>query len=379
MNQQDSGGKEPRDYAGSGAQNCTSHPQTNEQLFPFIRDEEAEEANRLYESVFGEKRSLETWRWKFRENPFWKHARWHVAKHDGKIIAAYPLVAVKFKVNDGEAFAGLAVETAVAPEWRGIAIFGILQGLVEVGIRENPREGRLFCFGFPTREHYKIGKRLLGYDDVGAVTVMRKRLSLAGRVAKLTRSRTLVRLARMASNPLWWMRQGSPKKGKSKIEIIETFDARFDEFWERAKDVVAPILVCRDRQYLRWRYEERPDVSYTTLACTESGRLEGFIVLRINPGLVRKAFIADFLCLEEEKATQLISASLEFLRASGADILTGWCVKHHFLYRVLKKAGFEELEHSRALVLKTDETVQAKDFLTDFANWYVTLGDSDGV
>jgi len=352
-----------------------------EWLRPLLPEEE-EKANLLFESVFGKKRSIETWRWKFRDSPLAAYGSFLTAEQDGRLVAIFPVLPLRLKVGSGEVTAAQPVEVCVAPEWHGPAAIIILKELLAFANRESKRLGRAFAFGFPNEPHYLIGKELLGYRDIGRISVMRRHLTLAHLAARCTRKRSLVSAARRFSR-LLLNRSIVRKKFRGgmedlRIERVPRFDERFDRLWEKAKDI-APILIKRDSSYLQWRFSRCPEARYITLGCFRGNSLEGYSVLRLKQNLLNEGFIADIFAPGEDAARFLLGASVDFLAAAGADSVTAWCVKHHFLFRQLRALGFKEMESSVPLVFMPIAETCRQDLISDFQNWYITLGDSDGV
>jgi len=271
------------------------------------------------------------------------------------------------------------VDVAIYREYRGRQLIVLLFQVCPAYCRAR---GIRFAFGFPNEAHYGAGRELLGYRDVGQVLLMRRYLNPGLFVAKLTQSPRILDWTRPLGNrlvrALYGRRWARPVEGWT-IECIPSFDERFDRFWERMANVY-PVMVARHRNYLNWRYVERPDVRYTTYAATREGELQGYVVLSLQRRIALQGLVADLLAEDDATMDVLLQRALTHFLDRSADMVSCWALPQTDLYRALRRLGFIQRRVAAPLVCMVfDHDTVDEAFLCDSRNWYVTMGDSDGV
>lgn len=140
-------------------------------------------------------------------------------------------------------------------------------------------------------------------------------------------------------------------------------------------------MIIRDRQYLNWRYCQRPDQTYTLYGVERGSELEGFLVARITTFQgVRWGYIIDFLAPEKERGvlSSLIAAALEDFRRSEAAAVT--CYATDPAARgALFRAGFlpapqrEPIRFMRRMQGTREDLAK----FSALKLWYLTAGDGD--
>jgi hypothetical protein len=283
-------------------------------------------------------------------------------------------------VYQGEVlFAAQPVNIAIRADYRGRRLIATL-------FRTQPplarAEGVRFGFGFPNELHYPVGKEVLGYRDVGEVLLMRRYLNPGLFLAKLVRIPKTLDWTRPLGKRLAWAlygRRWARAVEEWTIEYVPSFDQRFDRFWERMVNVY-PIMVARHRNYLNWRYVERPDVQYTTYAVTREGALQGFVVLSVQHRIVLQGLVADLLAVDKTTTEVLLQRALTHFLERGVDMVSCWALPATDLCRTLRRFGFIQRRVAAPLVCMVfDHDAIDEAFLCNPRNWYVTMGDSDGV
>lgn len=228
-------------------------------------------------------------------------------------------------------------------------------------------------------------KRILGdHVDICAVPMMLRPLRLGGIARRKLRSRFLGRVADVAGRfvlPLVFRESRSSTEDRT-FEIVETFDDRFDRFWERVAPTFSHLSV-RDAAFLNWRYRDIPCRSYTSFAALRGGELVGWVVTRwIRAGGLDKARIVDMLASREDADTwrYLIHGVVAHYRAAGADLVHGLGSTVAPVMDAYRACGFRtNPEHARTAqyIAYTSSDAVDKDAFYRGDNWYVTLGDAD--
>jgi hypothetical protein len=335
--------------------------------------------NNLYNVVFGTDRSLAEWHWKYDDSPRGATKLIYVLEDEGRIVGQYANLTLDAVYRGELLFAAQPVDIAIHADYRGRRLIGRLFQTQPALARA---EGVRFGFGFPNEAHYRAGKQVLGYRDVGRILLMRRYLNPGLVLGKLTRSRRVLEATRPLGNKLAGLlyRRGlGQPDGERTIEEIARFDERFDFFCERMTHVY-PIMVARHRHYLNWRYIDRPDVKYTTYAAMQGAELQGYVVLSMQRRMVLQGLVADLLAVDDATTHLLLRRALTHFLDQGADMVSCWALPHTGLYRTLQHLSFSRRRVAAVLVsMVFDHEMIDEAFLGDPRNWYVAMGDSDGV
>lgn len=308
----------------------------------------------LFSRSFHLPRSIEHWRWKFRENP-WGRERIAVARTaDGELAAQYAGYAVPF-FSGGDSFLSHHIgDTMTAREVRHIG-----RGPTSVLGRTAQHFYETFCcgqvafnYGFNVANIQKFSLRFLRSELVEPVTY---------RVLDL-RSNRLPALSRAER----WLRG-------CRLRLVRDVDGSWDRFFAN----VAPsyeFLVRRDADYVRWRYLDCPDISYVVVAMERWRRLAGWLVFRIDGS---RLTIGDLLIDPAE--TPLVMLALRHLAGVyPIDAIDGWFPSRpRWLDEALRSFGFETRDEPQGLSLMCvpfempDAAKRMRESL------YYTKGDSD--
>lgn len=209
-------------------------------------------------------RSLEHFRWKYRDDPF-GHERISLAFAGAQLVGHYAGYAVPFRIYDGmkrrELDTNQIGDTMTDPSVRHIGRGpSSVLGRTALHFYEHFCEGRVaFNYGFNVANIQKFSLRFLRSDRVEPVPYR-----VAAPLPPIARSER-------------WMRGYS-------FEHVRDTTSEFDALFER----VAPVYrfcVTRKAAYIKWRYllfHDQPD--YVVVAVRKWRRLVGWIVYRIRDG-----------------------------------------------------------------------------------------------
>ncbi len=348
------------------------------------RDGEETEINDLFNSIFNEKRPIEEWIWKFKGNPLSGINLISVAERDGKIVGQYACIPCLFKYKDRIVKVSYVVDNFVLPEFRG-GVKGTQWRMFRLDCEVSVNENISYGMGFPNRETYIIGKRFLKYSDFGSVPVLFKRLNW--RLAIENRFPWLppfiINTAGKLSNQGYkilasTLNRKSP--GGLKIRTVDSFDDKFDAFWDKVKGQYG-IIGVRDRRYLQWRYR-KPGTRYEIFVSEIAGEMVGYVVLSIRQEEEHIiGYIMDILVDEQvEAGPALIRQALLRFLSGRVDYVRCWMMQDKILYETLRSNGF--------VARKVDQTIKGvylifdnkniePSYIGDCQNWYITMGDSD--
>jgi len=338
--------------------------------------------NELFRKVFGVDRSLEEWRWKFRDEGREHLSLIHLACDGERIVGQYAAVGARFKFGPAEAVATQPVDNMIDPDSRqGLGRARMQRAMFQDGLAAGRAAGVAMAYGFPNREAYRVGKKVLGYCDLGAMEARLRSLTWARHVRRFIGDGRLARIVGRLHAPIHraWLRLRGPGPDDAAARCASDFDERLDRLWAEASRSFG-VLAVRDREYLRWRYGRRPGAPYTLLLLERGGDLIGYTVLTVKEGPVRIGCVVDIFSLPGEGiAEKLTVASLEHFLSEGADLAEVW-LQPGGRYEKVLRAYFPRASQDPVHVVYQvlDEDLDGR-FVSDFSNWHITMGDADGI
>ena len=338
--------------------------------------------NELFRRVFLRERSPEEWDWKFKAGPMGRLRFIHLACDRERIVGQMAGLPTKFLCHGRLVLAVQPVDNMLDPEYRGgLGKSRMQRALFQDGESAARESGVALGYGFPNPEAYRVGTRLLGYADLGAIAVRQRSLTWARHARKLTGNgwaaagvgRIHSRVQRHALRPRVPLPPGAA------VRQAECFDARFDRLWEQASASFG-MLAVRDRRFLNWRYRERPGARYTVLTLERADNLLGYAVLASRGGEVRTGFVADLLCLPGEGlAEPLLAASILHFLEQGLDLAECWSLPGGRYEEPIRRYFPRQLAEPVRAVIKIYEGAVDRQEAANISNWHITMGDSDGV
>ena len=319
--------------------------------------------NNLFNTTFCQKRSMNEWRWKFKQNPAGA-SRIFVAEKDKNIIGHFGAIPLRVYI-DGDIFvAHQYLDAMVDFSYRKEGLFS---NIFKYSLSRT-KVSRKFEMGFPNKVTYDLETSKLnfarGLGEVG-----------------LYINYNLLAANKVNYNPAFL-------KTKS-IFKVDIFDERFDLFWEK----VSPghiISLVKDRDYLNWRYILKPQSFYSIFAIQDKNEVNGFIVLKIIEAMgYKKGCIVDILSLKNAKIIQeLLLYGLHYFDNQGVNLVTTY-VKDSFVSNILLQLNFVKVENEKIakkyniekmwLVVHNSNPGIKEEKLYNRENWRVILGDSDWI
>ena len=232
-------------------------------------------------------------------------------------------------------------------------------------------------YGLPNQSALGVIRRV-GYHVMGNLTrcvkVLRcgRYLRSPSRLSMLARaSAPLIDLAMRAFSADTWHR----RRGR-RVELIQSFDGRFDDLWSR----VAPhttITAVRDSRFLNWRYAQCPLVQYSTLGLLSPDRkLLGYVCCYL--GADRQLRAVDLLADDTaDTVPDLLCALTAYARRCRAASISIEFLNAPHLQQPLRRLGFRPRECPVAV---TAHPAPANNLGIDpglLANWCFLRGDED--
>ncbi|HYI10577.1 MAG TPA: GNAT family N-acetyltransferase [Thermoanaerobaculia bacterium] len=258
-------------------------------------------------------RSLEHFRWKYRQNPF-GNERISLTYSGGALAGHYSGYPVPFRAYGKDVLAQHIGDTMTDVAYRHIGRGpSSVLGRTALHFYENFCEGQVaFNYGFNVANIQKFSLRFLRSDRVEPVTY---------RVAQ-----PFPPIRRYER----WLRGYS-------LEIARQTDEEWDTLFERAAPAYR-FCVRRDAAYVRWRYLAVPAGPYHVVAVRKWRRLVGWIAFRIRENrfaLGDALFHPDF--------TDAVQVALRHIVPSyPVDVIEGWFPpRPQWLDATLTNLGFE--------------------------------------
>ena len=266
-------------------------------------DEHAIQA--VYETVFGRKRSLAEWRWRFQGAPAGP-GMLHVLENEDGIVGHIAHIPFPTWVDGQRLVVGQGGDTMTLPACRGK---GGMRRLVEASLSEHIYDLRL---NFPSAMARPLFVRYGAGTVVAALPSWVRRHSLThplpGLVTPLART-ALTAGSFAADRP----------RPRVAVEALDELGAEVDEL-AAASASFARCIRIRDSAYLRWRWLAQPDARWEIRAArAEDGRLTGISVLGLEAGAHgRTGWINDLLAPDLPTLRALLLDGVAQTRRAGS-------------------------------------------------------------
>jgi hypothetical protein len=353
-------------------------------IIRMYRDGEEKEINDLFNSIFNEKRPLEEWIWKFKENPLSGINLISVAEIQGEIVGQYACIPCLFKYKDMIVKVSYVVDNFVLPEFRG-GVKGTQWRMFRHDCEISVIENVAFGMGFPNREAYIIGKRFLKYSDFGSVPVLFKRLNWRLSIEKRFPwlPQFIINITKKFSNLGYKILISTLNRNRSgavNVRPVDSFDHKFDAFWEKVKGQYG-IIGVRDRRYLEWRYR-KPGKKHEIFIADIAGEMVGYMVLSVRKEEKHIiGYIMDILVDERvEAGSALVRQALLRFLSDKVDYVRCWMMQDKKLYKTLREYGFVKRDGDQTIkgvYLIFDGKNIDDAYIGNSGNWYLSMGDSD--
>jgi hypothetical protein len=278
---------------------------------------------------------MKHWVWEYKENPFGKDV-W-IAEHGGQIVACHAHVLVNIKVREKTWKSCIGADSMTHPNFRRR---GLQRKMEDVSHDELVKAGIYFAYYFPGEVFHRHQRRGKNYD-VCKMPIMIKVFNTDRILMELFRSRLLARVLSVWLNPVIGVFFRSKKKPvieKVKTTRIVQFDDRINDLWKNVSRYF-DIIVVRNKEYLNWRYFQRPNSNFKVLLAKEEGKILGYIVFSFRD---EKGFIVDLLvCPHRLDVIQsLVLMAMEQLQKEKVHWILCWMLKNNPYYEVLRVNGF---------------------------------------
>jgi len=335
----------------------------------------------LFRTVFGKSRSLEHWRWQFKDNPyggpFISLAR---RVEDGVVVGSYSVTPVMLNVMGRAVLACQSVDTAVHPDHRGQRIF---EQTASDCYAWCAASGVNAVFGFPNASSYPGFMRSLEWRRIAFPVRHGLRLEIGSRLRRAFRVPLVSGLvdvlyragthARLAARRDLARRLSAPD---ARFRVASEAPAGYDALWNALRSLEV-LSVWKDANYLRWRYDRNPDHRFTYYVLERGEQTLGQAVgLEIDGALA----LCELLVAGREVplGQRLVLEVCLHARARGMRAVTFLGHDAGFFEDVL--VGFQrQRSYPDVFCGRSFEAGPLTELLPLAANWTLTFGDGDFV
>lgn len=370
-------------------------PESDEIIIREYQDGDEAQINLLHNREYGSNRTLEQWRWEFKEGPYGE-AIFVVAEYKGKIIGTQALLPIYLSCGEQQFLTAKSEETLVDKEFRGRGLSKKLWGKCwDLAIPK--RITLAWGFGYQVTASVKSGFHVVGklkhailvIDPTQTYQINKNRIPAEVRGRLPVQSVLLPILRVFTLGGFLWSKtkfRQFKRYSEYQVESITKADGRLDTFWRSFAEKSSIWTIARTSDYLNWRVFQNPNMTSQLLVVTRDNKIQGCVIIsksiHANVGI-----ITDFCTLSEnfdETASLLMSSAIESLRSQKVAYADAWYVNSNnwqtpkYLFW-LKKAGFLLLPIGAYFMVKPlaeERSLPGKP--TSLSPWYITSLFSEG-
>lgn len=300
------------------------------------------------------------------------------SEENEELAGQYIVIPVRIKISEKIQPAILSLNTLTKEAYRGQKIF---VSLAEEVYLECSKKGYKFCYGAPNPNSHPGFLKRLGFRDIGTMPLYLKIIHPSVLVREKFCSSFLEKLS-IPFNTFF-----RPSKMLSRHGIFEITLNNvhvFDSFWNKISNKYR-IMGVRDAAYMKWRYLEMPYREYKIFSFMDEQEMKGYIVGRITEVAGMKCgMIVDYLVDpgNVNVAKQLIGTLEEYFYKFNVGLMGCLMQKHFEEADYLKQMRFficpKMLEPQPIpIIFRKFNDIGAGEEITDFSDWFFTMGDYD--
>jgi hypothetical protein len=320
-------------------------------------------------------KNIDVLNWQFFKNGIKNFVDIEFDKEKNKTAAIYATFSVNFKINNHLHIGSQSLDTITDIDYRGQGLFIKLAKDV---YQKAADDGVALVYGFPNGNSIHGFKSKLDWEVLDPVPFMIKPIKTSYFSRKISVFKWLPNFNVSFSK--------YKESNKFRIEENFSFPEMVTPLWESFANQIE-VAVQRDKNYLDWRYIQKPFENYKIAHCySENNTYLGFIVYAIKEKHGGKiAYIMELIFdLKSQKAgRKLLQYAINQIKKENADCILSWCMDHSPNYNVFKKEFFFKLpEKFRPIELHFGARAFNKELastINNRNNWYLSYSDSDTV
>ena len=239
-----------------------------------------------------------------------------------------------------------SIAMIVHPQWQNK---GLIKFVADKLFQHAIERKIKFIYGYPNTNAYQIHKSIFGYKDINQQKLFHKKLKKINHF----------------------------DENRIKEKKILHFDSEIDKLWKSIKNQYN-VCVERSKQFLNWRYTNRPDVKYFLFKYYQDNKIVGYSVLKkYKEKKITRGHIIDVF--HNKKIPKLfdfiIKSNCNFLYKNNCQEIELWLQGDTIAVNKLIKLNFY-VKSTRPLIGKK-LLMEEKLFKNLNKNkWYFTMGDT---
>ncbi len=330
---------------------------------------------RLFELTFGKPmgktESMKHWRWEYLDNPV-GDIYVKLAVDHGEIVGHYAVVPVKMLFNGRPLIGSISIDTMVHPEYRGQGMYRELAMALYQDLDVS------LIYGFPNAQSIHGVVKYLGRRQICKVPIMVRPVDVKESLKIAWGSGLKSTLGGVIGKKYYDLRYKMDEiPPELTVERVDDFTDEFDDFWENLRNRIS-IGVVRDREYLQWRFVDKPEFDYEILAL-RGDELLGFVVThRMEYWGQDVLFVMELLTkdFDLQYARYLLSECVGTDAVLVCAMVGAW----HPLYNAYRDIGFLDLppeKFPQDIYFAVREHEGSLEGVYEKENWFITWADTD--
>lgn len=317
--------------------------------------------------------TAERYRWLYETGP---SVSWLATTDAGQTVGATGLMRRTMKLGDRICRVGQAIDLNVDHEHRTIGPALKLQRALTGSLA---KQDMPLVYAIPSPQADGVMRRI-GYKLLGTVDRWTKPLRSEYKLRNYVKFALPAKAAGfVVDRALKW---GSAERlhrtpPGCRVEIVERFDARFDDLWQAASREFS-IIGERNAAYLNWRYEECPDALYRAFCLVDkTNRLLGYLVFYVDAQGF--AWISDLLFADPAVLDALLAEFVRYQRSQPVKAIHFTYFGTRIVTDCMQRFGFLKRHSDRRLYAYLAQGGADSDqaAILNRENWFLTKADSD--
>lgn len=283
---------------------------------------------------------LEYWRWKYRYSPLETYIA--VSTVGDKIVGVGHCIRTKVKLGDRVLVSYFDDDYATYPEYRKKGVYKSVTNYTD-SIKKETRAD--FCYWI-TRNPVVLTKAMI-HEQVSFPIPFSDLIRIRDIdhfIEKIPIKNASSFKASFLSHRLlaYSNKNNYMLKNDFTLVDVESFDERFEIFWDNVSDDYDYILK-RNRDYMNWRFTQNPRVKYRIKAALSDNKVIGYVVLEIddNDGyLVGSIF--DLLSVHDrvDVVLPLFNEAVKYFDSLNIDCISLTTMQGHSYQKIASSLGF---------------------------------------
>ncbi|WP_339887716.1 GNAT family N-acetyltransferase [uncultured Flavobacterium sp.] len=324
----------------------------------------------------GSKKNNEVIEWQFLKNPINKqYVDIAIDIKNNQTAAIYAIFPIKFKIKNSVLIGSQSLDTITDIDYRGKGLFINLAKDVYEKASQNDVK---LVYGFPNGNSIYGFQKKLAWEVLDPVPFLIKPFRTSYFTNKISWLSWLPNINLVRSN--------NKVNDNYRVESKNEFPLAVNEVWTKFSKTIN-VAVNRDKEYLDWRYINKPLEDYKIVhAYNEENKYIGFVVFAVKSKHGGKiGYIMELVYNTDYKDAGefLLKHATNQINQSKADCVLSWCLEHSPNYEAYKAQKFYNMpEKFRPIELhfgarSFDDNLY--DVINKRENWYLSYSDSDTV